>query len=130
MLMKGTTIADLINISGDIHHIFPKAYLINNGIDTRTRYNQVANYTYLDTQINKAISDDSPRDYFGKILKQCQDKNVKIGNITDENELKINLSENAIPENIINMTVNDYDDFLIERRKLMAKMIEKYYKSL
>jgi hypothetical protein len=130
MLMKGTMISDLVSISGDVHHIFPKAYLKKNGIDSKSRYNQVANYTYLDTQVNKAISDDAPCDYFGVILDQCKTKDVKIGNISDEQELMKNLEENAIPSSVVNMTVSDYDAFLVERRKLMAKMIETYYKSL
>ena len=130
MLMKGTMLSDLITISGDVHHVFPKAYLKANGVDLKSQYNQVANYTYLDTQVNKAISDDAPKDYFGVILDQCKTKSVKIGNITDENELCSNLAENAIPSNVVNMTVADYEGFLVERRKLMAKMIEKYYKSL
>ena len=130
MLMKGTMISDLITISGDVHHIFPKAYLKKNGIDSKGLYNQVANYTYLDTQVNKAISDDAPKDYFGVIINQCQTKSVKIGNITDEEELNKNLAENAIPSAVVNMTIDDYEEFLVERRKLMAKMIEKYYKSL
>ena len=41
-----------------------------------------------------------------------------------------NLEENCIPKEIINMMVKDYEDFLQERRKLMAKLIEKYYKNL
>ena len=130
MLMKGTMISDLITISGDVHHIFPKAYLKRNGIDSKGQYNQVANYTYLDTQVNKAISDDAPKDYLGEVLKQCQTKIVEIGNITDEEELYKNLDENAIPRDVVNMTVDDYEKFLVERRKLMAKMIETYYKSL
>lgn len=64
LLMNGTKIADLITISGDVHHIFPKAYLKKNGVDNKTRYNQVANYTYLDTQVNKAISENAPSVYF------------------------------------------------------------------
>ncbi len=130
MLMKGTMISDLISISGDVHHIFPKAYLKKNGVDTKGRYNQIANYTYLDTQVNKAISDDAPSVYFGVILEQCESKDIKIGNISDKNELMINLAENAIPENVVNMNVEDYDEFLVTRRKMMASMIEKYYKSL
>lgn len=130
MLMKGTMISDLITISGDVHHIFPKAYLKRNGVDSKGRYNQVANFTYLDTQVNKAVSDDAPRDYFGVILEQCKTKNVQIGNITNEDDLYVNLSENAIPQTVIKMTVDDYDNFLVERRKLMAQMIETYYKSL
>ena len=130
MLMKGTMISDLVSISGDVHHIFPKAYLKKNGIDSKGRYNQVANYTYLDTQVNKAISDDAPCEYFGIILNQCKTKEIQIGNISDEEELMNNLRENAIPESVVNMTVDNFDDFLVERRKLMAKMIETYYKSL
>ena len=130
MLMKGTMISDLITISGDVHHIFPKAYLKKNGIANKSRYNQVANYTYLDTQVNKAISDDAPCDYFGVILNQCKSKDIQIGNILEENELMTNLAENAIPAEVVNMNVKDYESFLIERRKLMAAMIEKYYKSL
>ena len=130
MLMKGTMISDLITISGDVHHIFPKAYLQKNGVDAKGRYNQVANYTYLDTQVNKAISDDAPCRYFGVILDQCKTRDVQIGNITDENELASNLAENAIPGEVVHMDVNDYDRFLSERRKMMAAMIEQYYKSL
>lgn len=130
MLMKGTMISDLITISGDVHHIFPKAYLKKNGVDAKGRYNQVANYTYLDTQVNKAISDDAPCRYFGVILDQCKTRDVQIGNITDENELAANLAENAIPGEVVYMDVNVYDRFLSERRKMMAAMIEQYYKAL
>ena len=34
LFMHGTMISDLINISGDVHHIFPKAYLFYNGNDS------------------------------------------------------------------------------------------------
>ncbi len=130
LFMHGTMISDLLNISGDVHHIFPKSYLKKNGIDTKGRYNQVANYTYLDTQVNKAISDDAPIDYFTRAVQQCGTKEPTIGNITDLETLKQNIAENALPEEIISMTVADYDDFLNKRRHLMAKMIETYYKQL
>ena len=70
LFMHGTMISDLINISGDVHHIFPKAYLKKNGVDSKGRYNQVANFTYLDTQVNKAVKDDAPNIYFGKVIEQ------------------------------------------------------------
>lgn len=130
MLMNGTKVADLITISGDVHHIFPRAYLKSSGVDNKTKYNQVANYIYLDTQVNKTISDDAPCFYFTKVKAQCTTKRIELGNISDENLLRINLEENCIPANIFNMTVTDYDDFLQERRKLMAALIEKYYRGL
>lgn len=130
MLMNGTKISDLISISGDVHHIFPRAYLQSSGITSKTKYNQVANYVYLDTQVNKAISDDAPCVYFGSVKSQCDSKDIKLGNISDENLLRTNLKENCIPEEVFEMTAADYDDFLQKRRKLMAKMIEEYYKGL
>lgn len=129
-LMRGTAISDLITISGDVHHIFPRAYLKKNGIDIKTKYNQVANFTYLDTQVNKAIGENAPNIYFGKILSQCKSGKIEIGNINSEEDLYKNLEENCIPKEIVNMTVKDYDEYLFERRKLMSKLIENYYKSL
>lgn len=130
LFMHGTMISDLLNISGDVHHIFPKAYLKANGITARSRYNQVANYTYLDTQVNKAISDDAPAEYFSTVMKQFASGTAEIGNIMDMESLNANIAENAIPSEIVNMTVADYDDFLYKRRRLMARMIEEYYKNL
>lgn len=132
LFMKGLTVADLITVSGDVHHIFPKEYLKKNGINSRGQYNQVANYTYLDPQVNKAISDDAPNVYFGKIKDQI-DKNEKdpvIGNIKTLDDLECNLRENAIPYEIKDMTINDYDQFLQKRRRLMAYLIKEYYLNL
>jgi hypothetical protein len=128
--MNGTKVSDLITIAGDVHHIFPRAYLKANGIDNKTKYNQVANYIYLDPQVNKAISDSAPCVYFTKANNQCETKEITLGNISDVALLASNLAENCIPANIVEMDVSSYDNFLIERRKMMAKLIEKYYKGL
>lgn len=130
LFSMGTTIADLINISGDIHHIFPKAYLKKNGIDVRSRYNQVANYTYLDPQINKAIGDQAPKDYFGEISEQMKTGDYKIGNIKSQAALKQNLEDNAIPMDVMTMTCLDYNAFLVKRRRMMANRVKEYYESL
>jgi len=130
LLWDGEKVADLITISGDVHHIFPRAYLKANGVDNKTKYNQVANYIYLTPPVNKAISDNAPYIYFTQAKNQCQTKELVVGNICDEALLVTNLAENCIPENIAEMDVSSYDSFLIERRKLMAKLIEKYYKGL
>ena len=130
LLMKGTKISDLITISGDVHHIFPRNYLKKNGIDNKTKYNQVANYIYLDTQVNKAIGDDPPFAYFSKVREQCRTKAITLGNISDEETLYCNLEENSIPHHIISMDITDYESFLQERRKLMAKLMQRYYLEL
>ena len=130
MLMNGTKISDLITISGDVHHIFPRAYLKSNGVDNKTKYNQVANYIYLDTQVNKAIGDDAPCLYFSRAKQQCETKEIVLGNIADEKLLATNLAENCIPDKIYTMDVSSYDAFLLERRKMMVALIERYYKGL
>ena len=130
LLMHGLKISDLITISGDIHHIFPRAYLKKNGVDSKTKYNQVANYIYLDTQVNKAISDAAPCDYFSRVVMQCETKNVALGNISDLSQLNTNLGENCIPLAIKDMEATHYEEFLAERRKLMASMMKRYYLSL
>ena len=130
LLMQGLKVADLVTVAGDIHHIFPRAYLKKNGVDSKTKYNQVANYIYLDTQVNKAISDAAPCDYFSKAFMQCETKTMNMGNICDPQQLNENLKENCIPLSVKNMDASGYEDFLTERRKLMASMMKRYYWSL
>jgi pantothenate kinase len=52
------------------------------------------------------------------------------GNINDKEKLLENLAANSIPENIVTMDYKHYEEFLLERRKLMAKKIQGYYYSL
>lgn len=40
------------------------------------------------------------------------------------------ISRNCIPEDIFNMTVADYPEFLRMRRQLMAARIRKYFEML
>lgn len=68
--------------------------------------------------------------YFEKVLKQCADGNMLLGNIANKSLLAVNLEENCILPNITGMTVEDYDEFLIERCKMMAALIQKYYEGL
>ena len=80
--------------------------------------------------MNKEIGEAAPNEYFATAFRQCETKAIEIGNISDFTMLKNNMAENAIPESIVNMTVDNYEDFLVQRRRLMAKMIERYYKGL
>lgn len=124
-------VRDLYGAS-DVHHIFPKAYLKKVGeLDNRSIYNQVANYTYLDTPINIAIGEKAPNIYFSDAIKSAEETGTVFGYPMTLDELKENLKENCIPFEIKDWTYNDYlDKFLPQRRKLMAKRIEEYYKKL
>ena len=115
---------------GDIHHLFPKKYLIKNGVSSKGQYNQIANYVYLQTEINIKISDDAPKEYMSVVMEQCESGKGVYGGITDRKILKKNLEMNCIPDGFENMTIEDYPKFLEERRKLMAAKMRKYYEAL
>jgi hypothetical protein len=130
LLMNGTKVRDLITTMGDIHHIFPKSYLQQNGLNDKSIYNQIANYTYLDTTTNISIADKSPSVYIAEAIEQCNSKKLKYGNITDLNLFQENLKANCIPADIVNMEFDNFDEFLLKRRKLMASKIRDYYYAL
>ena len=115
---------------GDVHHIFPKQYLKDNGVTDKSSYNQVANYTYLDTSINIAVGKKAPNEYFKMAKEQSEGAEGTIGTIKNNDEFKSNLLVNCIPEDVLDMEAGDYEHFLVERRKLMARKIKKYYTSL
>lgn len=130
LLSNSSKVSDLISVAGDVHHIFPKAYLKENGFNDKGKYNQVANFAYLDTGVNISIGKQAPNEYFAKAIEQCITKEIKVGTITDDATLRANLEVNCIPNNVANMLAEDYPEFLKERRVLMAKKIKEYYYSL
>ena len=128
-LLSNTPVSELINFGGDVHHIFPKKYLMEHGFD-RTQYNQTANYAYLDTPVNISIGKKAPKDYFSLALQQCGGEQAKCGSIMNEEDLRANLAINCIPEDIFDMDHTRYAEFLEKRRALMAAKIRKYYEGL
>lgn len=129
LLSTNITVRELINLGGDVHHVFPKQYLINNHY-AKNQYNQDGNYAYLDRPVNESIGKKAPKEYFNIALKQCQTKVAECGSIIDEVQLYNNLADNCIPNNVFEMGHEQYGTFLEQRRILMAKKIRKYYESL
>lgn len=129
-LSKDIDVRTLIEGRGDVHHIFPKDYLQKNGKDNRSIYNQIANFAMLQTEVNIQIGKKAPNEYMKSIIDQCNGKENKYGAINTIEDLHKNMEENCIPESFINMTIDDYEEFLKERRVLMAKKIKDYYNSL
>jgi len=127
-LSRDITVHDLLAYKGDVHHLFPKNYLKKNGL-TQSKYNQIANYVMMQSEINISIGDKSPADYFSKLLEYCRNGNERAayGAITDLNQITDNFAMHCIPDGMENKTIEHYEEFLQERRKLMAKKIKKYY---
>ena len=97
------------------HHLFPKAYLKNQGYND-AKINQMANYAFIDWKDNMEILDDAPSVYYP----------IVCAGMTDEQVCTME-EENALPHGWENMS---YEDFLIERRKLMAAKIKEAYEIL
>ena len=129
LLSNSITVKDLIEVVGDVHHIFPKEYLKAAGYE-RNLYNQDANYAYLDAHVNKSIGKKAPYEYFREAMEQCETKKITCGSITDLAQLKENLAANCIPFEATQMGHEDYQIFLDQRRRLMAQKIKKYYEKL
>ena len=113
---------EMIEHRGDIHHIFPRQYLKENGV---SQYNQVANYVYVQQEINIKVGKRSPADYIGQIREQCQSGKLAFGGIDSLSDFDANLEANCIPDRIYQMTLQDYKDFLGVRRILRAQKIKR-----
>lgn len=110
-----------IKKSIEVHHIFPKNYLIKNGITDKTEYNQQANKIYIEYSDNIKIRDQSPAEYWPLMLDDIEsdyEREEIINNYTEYYDL---------PHEFWNM---DYFEFLEVRRKLMAKSIRNYFERL
>ncbi|MEO6761579.1 MAG: DUF262 domain-containing protein [Candidatus Saccharimonadales bacterium] len=132
--LSDVVLRSIRSIKGDIHHTFPYDYLKKSGKSDRYEYNQIANFVYMERSTNIQISNMKPSEYMAIVLEQAQtgqlNKHHPIGKITDTEILVRNLKQNCIPKGFESMSVEDYDDYLRARRKLMVSKIEKYYKSL
>lgn len=130
LLSNSSKVADLITVAGDVHHIFPKEYLKQSGVTDKSRYNQVANYAFLDTGVNISIGKKAPHEYFAAALAQCETGGIEVGTITVTEDFWANLKTNCIPNDIVQMSAEDYPMFLQKRRTMMAAKIRDYYYSL
>lgn len=128
-LSSDHTVQTLLEGASQIHHVFPRNYLKKNGL-ARSRYNQIANYVVMQSEINIAVSDTAPAEYFGTLWQQCENGEIGYGGITDADDLRANLEAHCIPRGMDKVDVGGYDEFLKERRLLMATKIRDYYKAL
>ncbi len=129
VLSRDITVLDLLMNRSDVHHVYPRNHLKKQGL-ARGRYNQIANFVLAQSEINIAIGDKAPEQYFKELAEQCAGGNKKYGGITELDELRANLRMSCLPESLLDGEIPAYDDFLEERRKLMAQKIEIFFKGL
>jgi hypothetical protein len=94
------------------HHLFPRRYLEREGISGTRSINQIANLSYVEWPENIEISDAAPSSYWPRYADQFS--------VED-------LFHHALPQDWAQM---DYEQFLDERRKLMARVIRKGFETI
>ena len=97
------------------HHLFPKAYLKSQGYSD-AKINQMANYAYIDWKDNMDILDAAPSVYYPIVCSGLSDTQIRAME-----------EENALPHGWESMP---YEDFLMERRRLMAAKIKAAFEQL
>lgn len=99
------------NAGLQVHHFFPQALLHNHSYKS-DQINTFANYTIINKETNLDISAEEPAEYL---------KRLKIK--------KKHLEAQCIPLNENLWTVDRYEDFLAERRKLLANQANSFLRS-
>ncbi len=98
------------------HHLFPKAWLIKNGITEQRDTNQIANYALVEWSDNITISDTPPPEYLPFYIERFSSE-----------DMADMYYWHALPDNWEQMS---YQDFLIERRKRIALVIRDAYEKI
>lgn len=114
--MNDTTI-DIVNSmleSPDIHHIFPEAYCVKQGIK-RQRYNSIVNKTPILPTTNRSIGGNAPSEYTKTILK-------KVSGLT-EIELKERIESHCVDYDAL--VKDDFNAYFVDRAKKLLGLIEK-----
>ncbi|HEX6478365.1 MAG TPA: DUF262 domain-containing protein [Ktedonobacteraceae bacterium] len=96
-----------------VHHIFPRAKLYKHGY-SQSEVNAIANFCFLTQDSNLVISDQEPSIYFKKI----------------EHDFPGALASQWIPMDSDLWKLERYNDFLMERRKLLADAANHFLDSL
>lgn len=100
------------------HHLYPRAYLKSLNITSVRQVNQVANFAPTDWSTNNMISDRPPSEYWPELLATRQLTGRALAN---------QQFWHALPDGWHTMT---YDEFLAERRMLMAKVVQAGFERL
>lgn len=128
-LSRDITALDLLLNRSDVHHVYPRNYLKQQGL-SKGRYNQIANFVLAQSEINIAIGDKAPEIYFNELAEQCAGGKKKYGGITNLEDMRANLRMSCLPESLLDGVMPEYDDFLEQRRKLMAQKIKNWFVGL
>ena len=98
------------------HHLYPVAYLKQQGIDDQREYNQIANYAIVEWGDNNAISNAAPSIYVPTLEERF-----------DVRTLQSMYRHHGLP---VGWEAMPFHSFLKERRNLIAQTIREAYDKL
>lgn len=98
------------------HHLFPRAWLGKQGVTDLKKVNQIANYAVAEWTDNIAIGAKAPQDYAPALVAA----------LPEDTRRRMH-AHHALPEAWWTL---DYDDFLVQRRVLMADVIRQAWERL
>ncbi|MDQ6877156.1 MAG: DUF262 domain-containing protein [Candidatus Dormibacteraeota bacterium] len=102
--------------SMDVHHLFPRAWLESSGVTDFKAINQVANFALLEWPDNIQISDEAPSVYVPQMRSH-------FGSSDWDRMCELH----ALPAGWEHLS---YDEFLRQRRPLMAQIIRRGFEAL
>lgn len=125
VLFSQLRVADLIDpavqstkSSVERHHLFPRNYLVEQGITDQRDINQIANYALLEWSDNIRISDDPPGVYFPEYIAERKLSDIEVRRMC---------YWHALPAGWEQM---GYREFLEARRPAMARVIRDGFATL
>lgn len=128
-LSRDITVTDLLLNRADVHHVYPRQYLKNLGMSSAI-YNQIANYVIAQSEINIAVGAKAPSVYFAELAQQVGGQSLRYGGIIERQQLVENLKANCLPERMLDGEIEEFQDFLAQRRKLMSLKIKCWFEKL
>ena len=101
----------LLDYRIDIHHIFPKAWCDDNGVDQQRR-DSIVNKTAISSATNRSIGRRTPGDYLPILERKAKIPPAELDEI---------LTTHAIDAHALRE--NDFDSFFEDRKHRLLKMI-------
>ena len=100
------------NLAVDIHHIFPKKWCVEHGIDDERR-ESIVNKTAISAVTNRTIGGAAPSAYLAQIEKKAQIDGAKLDHLVEAHLVPIE-----------SIRTDDFDSFFVERRRRLCDLVE------
>lgn len=102
-----------VQLAVDIHHIFPKQWCIDNGIDDERR-ESIVNKTAIAATTNRTILGAAPSSYLQVIEKKAQITSDRLDDLVEAH---------LVPASLLR--ADAFDAYFVERRERLCRLVEQ-----